>query len=156
MKLKSFFDRVFANGVSGYRLRTANTTGEQSLDAYTTIRQFASWSAKQEIAIIVYDGSGKAIGSAKIHNNNDGTMTVTLSKDANVTLSSTSDTSGVAGDGKGKSSGDSSEVKNEGKSDSTADKVKTADVATLPLYGGLGGVMSLLLAALGIWKKRRG
>lgn len=78
-----------------------------------------------------------------------------MSKDTNVALRSKDeiDQANASADGKGKDDG-KNEVSKEAKGDSEAPSVHTSDVATLPLYGALGGVSSVLLGVAAFLKKK--
>lgn len=100
---------------------------------------------------------GTALGCAKVvADSTEGSYTVTLSKDTNVALRSKEeiDQENASTDGKGKDDESKNEVSKDGKSDSEAPAVDTSDVATLPLYGALGGVSSVLLGAAAFLKKK--
>lgn len=119
------------------------------------MKSIAEMAEKEEVLIIGYNSSGEAVGCGKITKTGDDTYTVTLSKDTNVALNTN--------DGKGKGEGDnttsdsdsgSSEVSKEGKGDSQATPVKTSDSNVLPIYGGLGALMTTLIGVLAYLKKK--
>ena len=134
-----------------YKMTTASGSGTD-LAADTTMKTIADATANGEVLVIAYDESGKPIGSGKVTNTGTDTFNVSLSKDTNVSLNKGTDASDKSGvDGKGKGEGEASTP---GKSDSTASAVKTADVGVVPALGGMGGVMSVLLGVLAVFKRK--
>lgn len=134
-----------------YKMTTASGSGTD-LAADTTMKTIADATANGEVLVVAYDESGKAIGSGKVTNTGTDTFNVSLSKDTNVSLNKGTDASDKSGvDGKGKGEG---EAATPGKSDSTASAVKTADVGVVPALGGMGGVMSVLLGVLAVFKRK--
>lgn len=134
-----------------YKMTTASGSGTD-LAADTTMKTIADATANGEVLVIAYDESGKPIGSGKVTNTGTDTFNVSLSKDTNVSLNKGTDASDKSGvDGKGKGEG---EAATPGKSDSTASAVKTADVGVVPALGGMGGVMSVLLGVLAVFKRK--
>lgn len=146
------------NDVGKWAVKQANID-EYGIDGSTTMSTFAELIQKNgDLAIIAYNSDGTVKGCAKVvADDTEGSYTVTLSKDTNVALRSASEINegkGVGTDGKGKGDTTTNTVSNDGKSDGTAPVVNTADVATLPLYGALGGMSSVLLAVVTFLKKR--
>lgn len=136
--------------VSAYALKTA-TVAEHGISKTITMKELAEMGKNGDLLIIAYNKAGQAIGSAKIAKTGDATFTVTLSKDTNQSLSTyangTSTDTSVSGKGK-------EEVAKEGKKDTAAQPQKTADTATLPLFGGLAGLATILLAFLAIFRRK--
>ena len=143
--------------VTKWTVKQANVS-EYEIDGTTTMKTLAELISKNgDLAIIAYTSDGTAIGCAKVvADSTEGSYTVTLSKDTNVALRSKEeiDQENASTDGKGKDDESKNEVSKDGKSDSEAPAVHTSDVATLPLYGALGGVSSVLLGAAAFLKKK--
>lgn len=143
--------------VTKWTVKQANVS-EYEIDGTTTMKTLAELISKNgDLAIIAYTSDGTALGCAKVvADGTEGSYTVTLSKDTNVALRSKEeiDQENASTDGKGKDDESKNEVSKDGKSDSEAPAVHTSDVATLPLYGALGGVSSVLLGAAAFLKKK--
>ena len=153
VQLNNLIQTLGFTNVSAYKYRTASNNTETSMDAATTMKTIAEMAEKEEVLIIGYDSTGNAVGCGKVTKTSDDTYTVTLSKDTNVALSTN--------DGKGKGEGESnsgsessSPVSQEGKGDSQASPVKTSDTNVLPIYGGLGALMTTLIGVLAYIKKK--
>lgn len=140
--------------VSSFTVKTATQT-ETAISGDTQVKTIADMAEDGDVLLIGLDASGQPIGSAKVTKVGENEYTVSMSKDTDVALSGKegqSDNSDVAGDGKGKGA---DAVATEGKSDESAQAVKTADTAALPVFGGLAVAMTSLLSGLAFWKKRR-
>lgn len=169
--------------VASYTLRTA-TQDERVIDGDTSMYAIAELTEKGEVLLIGLDSSGKPLGSAKVTKTGDGTFTVVMSKDTNVSLKSNSDGSGVDGSGKGNGPGngtpgdsddddgpgnsgtggeglrgtdtvDGSPVENKGKSEKAASSVKTGDSNVAPLYGGIFGFFVAMAAGVFAFTRKK-
>lgn len=147
------------DNVAKWAAKQANIS-EYGINGSMTMSALAELIEKNgDLAILAYDDSNTLIGCAKVVANGEDAYKVSLSKDANVALRSANeikDKDGVAGDGKGKDDDKPNPVSKDGKSDSKAPEVQTADAATLPLYGALGGITTLLLAVSAFLKRKFG
>lgn len=145
VKLDDLVQKLGYTSVKSYKYRTASNNALTSLDGTVTIRDIVAKAADEEILVIGYDESGKAVGCAKVAKSNDTTYTVTLSKDTNVALNKNDESE------KGKGEG---EVSHEGKSDAEAPAVHTADNNVLPVYGAAGGLTTALLGVMTFLRKK--
>lgn len=147
------------DNVAKWAAKQANIS-EYGINGSMTMSALAELIEKNgDLAILAYDDSNTLIGCAKVVADGEDAYKVSLSKDANVALRSANeikDKDGVAGDGKGKDDDKPNPVSKDGKSDSKAPEVQTADAATLPLYGALGGITTLLLAVSAFLKRKFG
>ena len=148
VKLDDLVQKLGYTTVASYKYRTASNSSETSMDGSTTMKSIAAKAESEEVLIIGYDSSGKAVGCAKISKSDTNTYTVTLSKDTNVSLSKNDESE------KGKGEGESNTVSQDGKGNSEAPAVHTADTNVLPVYGAAGGVTTALLGAMAFLRKK--
>lgn len=155
VKLSDLVQTLGFKNVESYKYRTASNHTESELKTTSTMKTIAEMAEKEEVLVIGYDSAKKAVGCGKVTKTTDGTYTVTLSKDTNVSLSTNDGKGKGEGENEGKSENPSTNpVEKTGKSDSEATPVKTSDSNVLQVYGGLAMLTAGLTGVLVCLKKK--
>ena len=139
---------------ASYTYKTYTDSTVKSLDAAMKMSDVVALAKDGDLLIVGYDYAGQLVGSAKVTRTGELAYNVTMSRDANQTLSAAvykdGDDAGIEG-----STEKSNEVSNAGKSDEVAQETKTGDMNIFRILGICGAALAGLLGGLFALLKRR-